>query len=271
MLIINILKNIFRLLGCIYLCFIVFACQGDNDVGKPDKLNIDSLSQEEYRLEAAEVKSLSKVERVYKIDALEQSIIDSGLVNIQDVDSTILIDVKYSSLDNFMKKDLYGSLNRIYLQKKVAERLSIAQKALKEKDSTLSLLVFDGVRPQSVQQNMWDALDTIPFNERIKFVSNPKNGSLHSYGCAVDLTIYDHKTDTALDMGAGYDDLRKIAYPKHEEEFLESGELTKEQYRNRKLLRSVMRKGGFWVIQTEWWHFNAFSREKAKKLYNVVQ
>ena len=271
MLIINILKRSTSFLCIISTCIFTNSCVENSAKNHSENIAIDSLNQERFIFETNEVKSLSGVREVVKIDALEQRIIDSGLVNIQDIDSSILVDVKYSSLDNFMKKDLYGSLNKIYLQEEVAKRLSIAQSALKERDSTLSLIVFDGVRPRSVQQSMWDALDTIPFQERIKFVSNPKNGSLHSYGCAVDLTIYDHKTDTLLDMGAGYDDLRKIAYPRFEEQFLETGELTKEQYRNRQLLRSVMRKGGFWVIQTEWWHFNAFSREKAKELYQVVE
>lgn len=271
MLIINILNRITPFLCIISTCILTFSCV-ENSVNHHSKNSIvDSLKPVDLSFETNKVKSLSNVRKVNKIDSLEQKIIDSGLVNIQDIDSTILIDVKYSSLDNFMKKDLYGSLNRIYLQEEVAIRLSKAQNALKERDSTLSLIVFDGVRPSSVQQNMWDALDTIPFHERIKFVSNPKNGSLHSYGCAVDLTIYDHKKDTFLDMGAGYDDLRKIAYPRFEEKFLETGELTEEQYQNRQLLRSVMRKGGFWVIQTEWWHFNAFSREKAKELYHIVE
>lgn len=253
------------------MSLIAFSCVENNKSNSTKKSLKDSLDTYEMNLDSIKVKSLSSVKQVEKIDSLEQRIIDSGLVDIQQIDSTLMINVKYSSLDNFMKMDLYGSLNRIYLQKEVAERLSKAQKALKNIDSTLSLLVYDGVRPRSVQQRMWDALDTIPFKERIKFVSNPKNGSLHSYGCAVDLTIFDLKHETVLDMGANYDDLRKIAYPKFEKEFLESGELTEKQYKNRKLLRLVMRKGGFWVIPTEWWHFNAFTREKAKELYEVVE
>lgn len=271
MLIINILKNRRRLLCGVMISLVAFSCVENSKSNSTEKSVKDSLNTYEMNLDSIKVKPLSKVKQVEKIDSLEQRIIDSGLVDIQQIDSTIIVDVKYSSLDNFMKKDLYGSMNKIYLQKKVAKMLSTAQKALKEKDSTLSLLVYDGVRPRSVQQRMWDALDTIPFQERIKFVSNPKNGSLHSYGCAVDLTIFDLKRDTVLDMGANYDDLRKIAYPKFEKEFLESGDLTKEQYGNRMLLRSVMRKGGFWVIPTEWWHFNAFTREKAKELYEVVE
>jgi|SRR5690554_87124 len=206
-----------------------------------------------------------------KISALEEKMIAAGLVDIQSVDSTIHVDVKYATTDNFMNQVLYKDYHKVYLQPLVAERLSKAQKALQKIDPTLTLLVFDGTRPRSVQQAMWDALDTIPFNERVKFVSNPANGSIHNYGCAVDLTIMNKYSKGWLDMGAGYDDLRKIAYPRHEAKFLATGELTSLQVQNRKLLRQVMRAGGFWVIETEWWHFNAFSRKKADEMFEIVE
>ncbi len=72
-------------------------------------------------------------------------------------------------------------------------------------------------------------------------------------------------------MGAGYDDPRKIAYPRLEKTFLETGELTNKQYQNRKLLRAAMAKGNFWVLSTEWWHFNGCSRATAKSKYPVLQ
>ncbi|MGV6861507.1 MAG: M15 family metallopeptidase [Putridiphycobacter sp.] len=204
-----------------------------------------------------------------KIDSLEQLLIDSGLVDVQKVDSLILIDLRYSSENNFLHEDVYGDLNKVYLQPEVAEDLKKANTFLREIDPTLTLLVFDGVRPRSVQQKMWDILD-MPVSEKIKFVSNPKNGSIHNYGCAVDLTIA-NLYGTPLDMGAGFDEIGKIAYPKLENQFLESGDLTQEQVENRKLLRRVMRHGGFYNIQTEWWHFNRFNREKAKQLYSIIE
>jgi len=206
-----------------------------------------------------------------EISALEEKMIAAGLVDIQSVDSTLHVDVKYATKDNFMGIVLYENYHKVYLQPEVAKRLSKAQKALQDIDPALTLLVFDGTRPRSVQQIMWDALDTIPFSERVKFVSNPANGSIHNYGCAVDLTIMNKYTNGWLDMGAGYDDLRKIAYPRHEEKFLASGKLTSLQVQNRKLLRQVMRVGGFWVIETEWWHFNAFSRAKASEMFEIVE
>ena len=167
--------------------------------------------------------------------------------------------------------DLYEDLEAIYFQPEIAQRLKTVQSELKKIDSSLSLLIYDGTRPRSVQWKMWNALDTIPVNQRVKFVSNPRNGSIHNYGCAVDLTLMNVVTKDTLDMGAGFDDPRKIAYPKLEKQFLENGELTKEQVGNRYLLRKVMRKGGFWVLPTEWWHFNGYSRTDAKEKFSPIE
>lgn len=205
----------------------------------------------------------------YIVDTLEQSIIDAGLVNIQDVDPSIQVELRYSTENNFMEKDMYGHLNRAYMQPSVAEDLAKCQRYLKEQDSTLTLLVYDAVRPRSVQQYMWDILD-MPVWEKTKFVSNPKNGSVHNYGCAIDLTIM-RVGGEPLDMGAGYDDARKIAYPRYEQAYLDSGLLSTEHIENRELLRATMKAGGFWNIQTEWWHFNRYSRETAKSMFAIIE
>lgn len=206
---------------------------------------------------------------VYIVDSLEQHLIDKGLVDIQSIRPEILIDVRYSDTNNFMRQDVYGHLNRIYLQPSVAEDLGKSQDALKAIDSSLTLLVYDGVRPRSVQQIMWDVLD-LPIHEKTKFVSNPKNGSIHNYGAAVDLTIAT-ADGKPLDMGADYDDIRKIAYPRHESAYLDSGMISQTHIDNRELLRKVMKAGGFWNIQTEWWHFNRYNRNKAKELFDIVE
>jgi zinc D-Ala-D-Ala dipeptidase len=188
------------------------------------------------------------------------------LVDIQTINPNIFVDLKYASTDNFMKMKLYDTITKAYLQKDVAIRLGKCQDYLKTLDPTLSLLVYDCVRPISVQYKMWKALDTIPVKQRTKFVSNPANGSIHNYGAAVDLTLCD-KNGVALDMGAGYDDIRKIAYPSMENHYLSTGELTKQQVSNREMLRKVMKYQNFSNISTEWWHFNACSRNTAKAKY----
>ncbi len=193
-----------------------------------------------------------------------------GLVNIQEIDSSILVELKYSTTDNFMKTDVYGCLENCYLQPDVADRLVLCQKKLQEIDSNLTLLLYDGLRPRLVQQFMWDLLD-MPINEKTKFVSNPANGSLHNFAAAVDITLYDKTTKQALDMGTPYDYIGVLAWPTKEPSLLKDSLLTQEQVDNRILLRKVMKEGKFFNIQTEWWHFNACYRDKAKELYHIIE
>ena len=192
------------------------------------------------------------------------------LVDVQSINPSIIIDLKYASTDNFMQKQLYFNIDKVYLQPDIAIRLSKCQKFLKKIKPSYNLLVYDGVRPLSVQKAMWDALDSIPPAQRGKFVSNPANGSVHNYGAAVDLTICD-KNGNALDMGAGYDDIREIAYPSKEDYYLKLGLLKAEHIKNRKLLRKVMESQNFKNIPSEWWHFNACSRKDAKIKYKIIQ
>jgi D-alanyl-D-alanine dipeptidase len=215
--------------------------------------------------------SLENIEAQKKNDSLNSTHLKQlNLVDIRSLNKEILVDLKYAGSDNFMKMKLYNVIDKAFLQKDVAHRLSLCQKYLKSIDPTLHLLVYDAVRPLSVQQKMWDALDTIPVAQRTKFVSNPANGSIHNYGAAVDLTICDNNGNP-LDMGAGYDDIREIAYPRLETQFLASGELTQEQIDNRKLLRKVMAFQKFTNIETEWWHFNACTRLVAKEKYVLME
>lgn len=189
---------------------------------------------------------------------------------VNKFNKSIFIELKYATNDNFMKRKLYDTLKTAYLQMEVAERLAKVQEELTKINPNYHLLVYDATRPLSVQWEMWTALDSIPVAERVNFVSNPRNGSVHNYGAAVDLTICD-KNGKPLDMGAGYDDIRKIAYPSLEAIYLKSGELSKKQVDNRKLLRKVMASQGFRNIPTEWWHFNAFSRDECKKRFSIIE
>ena len=203
------------------------------------------------------------------IDPLEQSLIDKGLVNVQSVDSTILVDLRYSTTNNFVGVDVYGALDNAYLQAEPARRLAQANAYLKEREPDYTLYIFDAVRPRRVQQILWDTLD-YPEKEKPKYVANPQEGSIHNYGAAVDLTIAD-ASGSPLDMGTGFDYFGVLAYPTKEEEMLAQGKLTSEQIANRQLLRTVMTRAGFTPIKTEWWHFNAFSRKEADQKYGIVE
>ncbi|MFT6921684.1 MAG: D-alanyl-D-alanine dipeptidase [Crocinitomicaceae bacterium] len=208
---------------------------------------------------------------VIEIDPMTDSVLaryDSfGLIELKD--KRILIDLRYSTDNNFMKTVLYDTLNKLFVQKEVGIRLVHCQDYLDSLYPGLRLKIFDGVRPLQVQREMWDAMDTVPAGLRGKFVSNPIYGSGHNYGTSVDLTICD-SLGQELDMGAGYDDFRTIAFPSKEAHFLKTGELSKEQYENRKLLRKVMRFQRFYGIPSEWWHFNAYSRMAAEARFDLL-
>lgn len=240
--------------------FFLFGCENSNsDEGMLRRMPI---AQNHAEKEEPEAVALS--------DTLGERLKSLGLVEVRDLNPRIRVDLKYASQDNFMKQNVYGNLSGAYLQVDVAEMLGRAQESLTQIDTSLFLLVYDAVRPVWVQRVMWELLDSIPIHNRTKFVSNPKNGSLHNFGAAVDLTICD-ANGVPLDMGAEYDDPAEIAYPSLEYKFLQSGQLTSDQIANRKLLRQVMRKAGFSVLPTEWWHFNAMSREQARSRYTLVK
>lgn len=256
----------------LFILSLIFSVHSCSESPKNDLDELPPPSPEQIIREKIKKDSLVELKKSVKKDTTKQ-IQHSGLdllTDIQSLDPSILIDLKYATTDNFMKQRLYFDIDKVYLQKDVAERLVLVQKYLKELRPDLSLLVYDGVRPLSVQRAMWKALDTIPVKERVKFVSNPASGSIHNYGAAIDLTIA-KKDGTPLDMGAGYDDIRKIAYPSWESHFLQTGELSKEQVENRKLLRKVMASQRFSNISTEWWHFNACSRNQAKAKYKILE
>lgn len=200
---------------------------------------------------------------------LEKNIRAAGLVNIQEEIPGILIDLRYSSVHNFMGRDLYGNLERVYVHPDVARKIKKAQALLQKEDSSLSLLVFDGVRPLSIQKKMWDEVK-LPGWKKGKFLSNPAYGSLHNYGAAVDVSI-STVSGQELDMGTPYDDTASLAYPIMESQFLAQGKLTKEQVKNRQLLRKIMYVSGFFGIQTEWWHFNSCTRDSARAWYKLVE
>jgi D-alanyl-D-alanine dipeptidase len=206
-----------------------------------------------------------------QMSELELTLQNQGLVNIQMVDSTIMVELKYSTTDNFFGEDVYGSLTEAYFQPDVALKIQKAQQFLKEINPVYSLLIYDGVRPHSVQKVLWNKLDSIPSKTREAYVANPAKGSIHNYGCAVDLTVFDMEADSALDMGTKYDYFGYLAYPRKEKENLRDGLLTQSQVDNRLVLRNVMVKAGFTSITSEWWHFNSTARANAEKLYRIIQ
>jgi zinc D-Ala-D-Ala dipeptidase len=151
----------------------------------------------------------------------------------------ILIDFPYATSDNFVRTKLY-SCSRCFLRPDVAIAVNKAHKDLQKKGYGLKL--FDCYRPHKVQEKMWK----IKPDER--YVGNPKKGSDHNRGIAVDLTIVD-RNGKPIDMGTPFDDFSLKAHHTY------SKSLPAIVVKNRLLLKNTMASVGFHHVNTEWWHY----------------
>lgn len=164
------------------------------------------------------------------------------LVELVALDPTIRLDVRYATKNNEFGRPFYSEA-RAFLQRPAAEALARVNRALKAKG--YGLLVFDGYRPWSVTKQFWDLT---PADKKV-FVANPRNGSRHNRGGAVDLTLFHLETGKEADMGGAYDEMTKRSYVTYEDG-------PKEALARRDLLRGAMEKEGFFVYPFEWWHFD---------------
>lgn len=209
---------------------------------------------------------LPQAESPTRLSALDSVCLRMGLVDILKADTSLRVHLAYSTPDNFLGEDVYGEFDRCYLQPEVTEMLIKAHGWLKTHHPELRLLVFDGVRPQSVQQKMWDL---VKGTEKNIYVSPPGKGSLHNFGCAVDLTLT-HLDTGEVDMGTPFDFFGPEAQPRLETEMLQAGKIDPIHIKNRAILNEAMAAGGFRRLLTEWWHFNAMTREEAAARYRIV-
>lgn len=177
------------------------------------------------------------------------------------------LDLKYASSNNFVGVNMYGRFNRAFLHRLSAEKLNLAVNQLQSKHPQYRFLIYDALRPRSVQHILWKR---VVGTQSERYIANPDKGSLHNFGFAIDLTIL-NGDGRILDMGAGYDDFRDIAQPQLESQFHAIGQLSDEHLQNRQLLRDVMESAGFSQLPHEWWHFDALSREEAKSKFQIVE
>lgn len=179
---------------------------------------------------------------------------ESNLIELVKLDSTFHLDIKYATENNFAKRAVYKEA-RAFLQKSAAEALIKANKQLRQMG--YGLLLFDGYRPWSVTKLFWDIT---PQEKRI-FVADPKKGSRHNRGCAIDLTLYEIVTGNEVEMTGAYDEMTERSYPNYN-----GG--TINQRKSRDLLRRIMEANGFTVYDTEWWHFD-YKDWKSYRIQNI--
>ncbi len=174
---------------------------------------------------------------------------DSGWVELHDLDMSFVYDIRYATTNNFVHKKMYPCA-KCYVRRVVAEALIKVQKELKNKG--LRLKLYDCYRPGKVQKALWH------IRPDPRYVANPKYGSMHNRGLAVDVTIVD-KNGKELDMGTPFDYFGKKAYHAYKN-------LPDTVLKNRLFLKNLMKKYNLEPISSEWWHYSY-----RKKNFSVSQ
>lgn len=166
----------------------------------------------------------------------------ADLVELRSLDPTIRYDIRYATTNNFMSAVFYSQA-RAFLQRPAAEAVVRAHRKLNALG--YGLLIHDAYRPWYVTKMFWDAT---PDSLR-DFVADPRAGSRHNRGAAVDLTLFVLATGQVVEMPSGYDEFSARAYPEY------PGGTDRQRW-HRDLLRRVMEAEGFTVYAVEWWHFD---------------
>lgn len=163
----------------------------------------------------------------------------TGLVDVKKVIPDIILDIRYATTNNFTKQVLYPSAE-CYLLEEVAIKLKQVEEDLKKYGYRLK--IFDGYRPLSIQWKMWKIVPNP------NFIADPRKGSNHNKGCAVDVELVD-MDGKDVEMPTEFDNFTKRANPKYMN-------LKTEVIKRRRILTDTMIKHGFTQSTTEWWHFN---------------
>jgi len=189
---------------------------------------------EEYRintLKTSEDKAIKEIE---------------GLVLLTDLDDSFIVDLKYATEDNFVKRAVYP-VQVCAIRKETGKKLVLANKIFKEKGYTIK--VWDGYRPLHVQRLFYEAYPDP------NFVAKPPEKPMtsgfkpsHNNGMSVDITLVD-MDGNEIEMPTEFDDFTPMASAKCEE-------MTDNARKNVDYLIEVMESVGFKNYESEWWHFN---------------
>ena len=183
----------------------------------------------------------------------------AGFVLLSDVVPDIIQEIRYFSTYNFVGDRIDGYEQPCALMTiEAAEALKKVSDDLKQQGYRLK--IFDAYRPQMAVDNFVRWAENIsdtrmkkyfyPEVDKTKLFSegyiDAKSG--HSRGSTLDLTLFDMKTEKEVDMGGTFDYFGKLSHPDYTK-------ITKQQLKNRMILRDAMIKHGFKPLSTEWWHF----------------
>ncbi|WP_340148771.1 D-alanyl-D-alanine dipeptidase [uncultured Sneathiella sp.] len=167
--------------------------------------------------------------------------LNESLTEITPADFNVELDLRYATANNFTGAPVYQR-GACFLLQESAEKLQRAIDLAADMD--LKFKLFDGFRPTEAVQALWD------HTPNADFLSHPSNGSPHSRGAAIDLTLID-SDGQELEMGTGFDAMTPTS-------FHGARDISAEAQRNRSILLGLMTAAGWDFYQNEWWHYQLF-------------
>ncbi len=190
------------------------------------------LERNPYNLDL--VQTISQYKNLVKLDP------GNAMTDLESVIDGIALDIRYATTNNFTHEVIYTA-PKAYTRKPVAEALKKVKDSLAKHD--IGLKIYDAYRPYAATLKFFEVYpDT-------NFVANPRYGSRHNRGCAVDITLIELATGKEIPMPSEFDDFSERAHPDYQE-------LSDTVLANRAFLFGVMSHFGFSHYPTEWWHFD---------------
>lgn len=168
-----------------------------------------------------------------------------ALVEIAPPIFAVVRDIAYATADNITGKPVYQRPG-CYLHPDAAEKLARAIDLARALG--LSLKIFDAYRPTEAQWALWNA------KPDPDFLADPRRGSPHSRGVAVDVTLLD-EAGRQLDMGTPFDAFMPQSHHGRTD-------VSVAAQRNRLLLLGLMSAAGWDFYRNEWWHYQLFDSRR---------
>jgi D-alanyl-D-alanine dipeptidase len=225
--------------------------------------------------------------------------IPEGFVHLSDVDNSIIQEIRYYTLHNFVGGPMMGyDRPECILTTQAAAQLSKVQQGLLKMNPPFSLKVYDCYRPQMAvdQFVLWSSNPDFLMKDEFYPTLNKSElfpegyiarNSSHSRGSTMDLTIVPYPPpqeeqyvrgmplfpcispvgtrfgDNSIDMGTGFDCFHPLAHT-------ENPQVIGIQRKNREFLKSVMEAQGFVNYAGEWWHYTLHNEPFPTTFFNFV-
>ncbi len=175
-----------------------------------------------------------------------------SLTPITEKDNAVTLALAYATADNFTGYPVYRQA-KCYLQCDAAEHLRRAVDHARALG--LKIKIFDAFRPTEAQWALWN------HTPDPDFLADPRRGSPHSRGVAVDVTLLDALSEEPLDMGTPFDAFTPLSHHGNRD-------ISTEAQKNRLLLLGLMSTAGWDFYSREWWHYQLFNARARYPLYS---